>query len=175
MSLISGWMERTKILNIERKNFIILFDVSSLLSSFVIPYAQNLDTHSPNDKNAFSPKHAKLEKFPIKILVTPTIIGMSATKLSEKFIHSNGVAQTVVERLCKHNSFILKSSIDDDIDSTMIDDFEKSDGSREDCIHICTANYYKTPIITDEVKRLDMWKKHCKHPVINNKDFLEFS
>ncbi len=180
MHFLNNLKREIKNYNIFRKNFVILFDVSSILSNFAIPYVKNLFEYNPKNNNVLSPKHGKLAMFPIKILITPTIIGLCASKLNEKkFVKSIGMGHLAIESLCEkscfeNNPFILRKSVDSNINGFIIDDFNREDGSREDSIHICTANYYGTPIVTNESKKIDLWRERCKYPVLINKQFWEF-
>ena len=153
--------------------FVVLYDVSCLLSDFVIPYVKNLDKEV---KHPESPKHGKLSGLPIRILVTPTSRSQCAKRLIDLgYVTDEGVADAMVEKLF-NNSIFYHGKIDDTpITAKMMRDIEKSEpnGKIEDSLHICTANAYGVPIITGE-KQLAQWRRNCKHSVIRNVDFWIF-
>lgn len=158
-------------------NFLILYDASSLYSDFVRPYVSVHDENRPDNR---SDKHERLAKMPIKIVVTRFSRNQCVTKLMEKKDYDIGVAEQFVDRALSENKNIFFSTIVNDSEMTCecMNDFKQTEenGKYEDSLYISTANFHKIPIVTNESHqgKISLWKKHCKHSVINLSKFWTF-
>ena len=151
--------------------------MSCFYENFALPYINNLDIEELAYEDKFSDKHKKLSGKRIRLVITPLCKGQCITKLVEnKEVENIGIAELAIERMSADiGVFILGNSVDEGITSKIIKDFKTADkGKYEDAFYIGTANKYKLPIITSEVRDILLWKKYCKNKVINHKKFWGF-
>lgn len=157
---------------IRQLNFIVLYDMSCFYSNFVLPYIMNLD----RGEDRMSPKHDKIAPLRAKIAITQFCKGQCIRKLVEnRDVKNIALAEIFTEKVLSDKKvFHMIGGNDSLITPQMIKDFHDSDKKYEDSFYISTANYYEIPIVTSEKRKLPIWKKHCRVPVVSPEKYWTF-